>query len=61
MSESSNDKLVEIAYDGAAGASLFAEGKYDEAITHLEEDPQQSAVVEVAGRGVSKDWIQRRS
>jgi tetratricopeptide (TPR) repeat protein len=39
MSESSNDKLVEIAYDGAAGASLFAEGKYDEAITHLEEDP----------------------
>jgi len=38
MSESSNDKLIELAYHGAAGAVLFSEHKYDEAISHLEED-----------------------
>jgi tetratricopeptide (TPR) repeat protein len=38
LSESSNDKLVEVAYDGAAGTLAYAEGKYDEAISHLEED-----------------------
>lgn len=39
MSESSNDKLIELAYHGAAGAVLFSEHKYDQAISHLEEDP----------------------
>jgi tetratricopeptide (TPR) repeat protein len=38
MAESSNDKLIETAYHGAAGAQLFAEQKYDQAISHLEED-----------------------
>jgi tetratricopeptide (TPR) repeat protein len=38
MSDSSDDKLIELAYHGAAGASLFAEHKYDQAISHLEED-----------------------
>lgn len=38
MSESSNDKLIELAYHGAAGTVLFSEHKYDEAISHLEED-----------------------
>ena len=38
MSESSNDKLSELAYHGAAGAVLFSEHKYDQAISHLEED-----------------------
>jgi tetratricopeptide (TPR) repeat protein len=38
MSESSNDKLSELAYHGAAGAILFSEHKYDQAISHLEED-----------------------
>lgn len=38
MSDSSNDKLIELAYHGAAGASLFADHKYDQAISHLEED-----------------------
>ena len=38
MSESSNDKLIELAYHGAAGAVLFNEHKYDQAISHLEED-----------------------
>ena len=38
MSESANDKLIELAYHGAAGAVLFSERKYDQAISHLEED-----------------------
>ncbi len=38
MSESSNDKLIELAYHGAAGTILSSEHKYDQAISHLEED-----------------------
>lgn len=38
MSASSNDQLIETAYHGAAGAALFSQHKYDEAIRHLEED-----------------------
>jgi len=38
MSESANDRLIEQAYHGAAGAVLFSEHKYDQAISHLEED-----------------------
>jgi tetratricopeptide (TPR) repeat protein len=38
LSASSNDKVIEAAYHGAAGAELFSERKYDEAVTHLEED-----------------------
>ena len=39
LSDSSSDKVVEAAYHGAAGAQLFSEKKYDQAISHLEEDP----------------------
>ncbi len=38
MSETSNDKLIELAYHGAAGAVAFSDHKYDQAISHLEED-----------------------
>jgi len=38
LSDSSDDKLVETAYHGAEGSVLFAAGKYDDAISHLEED-----------------------
>lgn len=38
MSESSDDMLIEDAYHGAAGAVLFSHHKYDQAISHLEED-----------------------
>jgi tetratricopeptide (TPR) repeat protein len=38
MSESSDDMLIEDAYHGAAGAVLFSQHKYDQAISHLEED-----------------------
>jgi len=39
LSDSSSDKIVEAAYHGTAGAQLFSEKKYDQAISHLEEDP----------------------
>lgn len=38
LSQSSNDKVIESAYHGAAGAVLFSEHKYNEAMSHLEED-----------------------
>jgi tetratricopeptide (TPR) repeat protein len=38
MSSSSNDRLIDTAYHGAAGAAAFSQHKYDEAISHLEED-----------------------
>jgi tetratricopeptide (TPR) repeat protein len=38
LSESSNDKLIDVAYHGAAGAAAFAQGNYGDAIPHLEED-----------------------
>jgi tetratricopeptide (TPR) repeat protein len=40
MSDSSGDKVIESAYHGAAGAALFAEHKYKEAISHLDEDTE---------------------
>ncbi len=38
MSQSSSDKVIESAYHGAAGATLFSQHKYNEAMSHLEED-----------------------
>lgn len=38
MAESSDDKLIETSYHGAAGAWLFSNNKYKDAIPELEED-----------------------
>jgi tetratricopeptide (TPR) repeat protein len=38
LSQNSDDKVIESAYHGAAGAELFADHKYNEAMSHLEED-----------------------
>jgi tetratricopeptide (TPR) repeat protein len=38
MAASSNDRLIDTAYQGAMGAAAFSQHKYDEAISHLEED-----------------------
>lgn len=38
LSERTDDKLINNAYHGAIGAMLFSEHKYEEAISHLEED-----------------------
>jgi tetratricopeptide (TPR) repeat protein len=38
MSQKSNDKLIETAYEGAAGAAAFSDHQYKIAIPHLQED-----------------------
>lgn len=38
ISENSDDKIIDSAYHGAAGAVLSSQHKYREAISHLEED-----------------------
>ncbi len=38
MSEDSNDKVIDLAYNGALGALLVSQQKFSEAIPHLEED-----------------------
>jgi tetratricopeptide (TPR) repeat protein len=38
MSASTTDRLIDTAYHGAAGAASFSQHKYDDAISHLEED-----------------------
>jgi tetratricopeptide (TPR) repeat protein len=38
LSDGSDDKVIEAAYHGAAGAALFSEHKYKDAISHLDED-----------------------
>ena len=38
ISQSSNDTVIDLAYHGAAGALLFSQQKYTDAISHLQED-----------------------
>jgi tetratricopeptide (TPR) repeat protein len=38
MAESGQDQNIQLAYDGAAGAVLVEQGKFEEALPHLEED-----------------------
>jgi tetratricopeptide (TPR) repeat protein len=39
MSEDADDKIIDLAHNGALGAFLVSQQKYKEAIPHLEEDP----------------------
>jgi hypothetical protein len=36
--DATNDQVIQMHYDGAAGAVLVAEGKYEQALPHLQED-----------------------
>jgi len=38
MASQSRSQVIQLAYHAAAGAALFEEGKYSEAISHLQED-----------------------
>jgi tetratricopeptide (TPR) repeat protein len=38
LADSTHDQVVQIAYEGAAGTTLMAQGKYEEALAHLAED-----------------------
>jgi tetratricopeptide (TPR) repeat protein len=52
--ESTHDQVVQIAYDGAAGAALVAQGKYDEALTHLSEDKRNPISLHLMLRAYQK-------
>src|SRR2546428_5826757 len=47
LSQSSDDKVIDSAYHGAAGAVAFSDGKYNEAIAHLEEDENNPLSLEL--------------
>lgn len=47
MADSSQDQVIQLAYDGAAGAVLVAQGKFEEALPHLEEDDHNPVSTEL--------------
>ena len=69
LSRSSNDKLIDVAYHGAAGTVAFSSGKYQDAIAELEEDSDnplslhllaaayQHAGNQAAAQGVSQTLV----
>jgi outer membrane protein assembly factor BamD (BamD/ComL family) len=38
LADSTHDEIVQIAYEGASGAVLSGQGRYEDALTHLSED-----------------------
>jgi tetratricopeptide (TPR) repeat protein len=54
LSQSSNDKLIETAYQGAAGAVAFSKGNYAEAISHLGEDLNNPLSLELLAAAYQK-------
>jgi tetratricopeptide (TPR) repeat protein len=54
LSGNSNDKLIEVAYHGAAGAVAFAAGNYQDAISHLEEDTNNPLSLELLANAYQK-------
>jgi tetratricopeptide (TPR) repeat protein len=54
LAENSNDKLIETAYHGAAGAVAFSAGKYEAAISHLEEDTNNPLSLELLASAYQK-------
>ncbi|HEY6969136.1 MAG TPA: hypothetical protein VJA94_08030, partial [Candidatus Angelobacter sp.] len=47
MADASQDQNIQLAYDGAAGAVLVAQGKYEEALPHLENDDRNPLSVKL--------------
>ena len=54
MSSSANDRLIEVAWQGAAGAVAFSQHRYDDAISHLEEDPNNPLSLQLLGEAYQK-------
>ncbi len=61
LADSTHDQLVQIAYDGAAGAALVEQGKYDEALTHLAEDNRNPISVNFMVRAYQKTGDKARA
>ena len=54
MASTSRDLVVQSSYHGAAGALLAAKGKYDEAISHLEEDQDDPFSLELLSKAYNE-------
>ena len=54
LADTTHDQVVQIAYDGAAGAVLVGQGKYDEALTHLTEDNRNPISISLMVRAYQK-------
>ncbi|HEX8814983.1 MAG TPA: hypothetical protein VF753_05740 [Terriglobales bacterium] len=54
LSDKANDQVIETAYHGAAGAQLFTQKKYDQAISHLEEDPSNALSLKLLAAAYQK-------
>jgi tetratricopeptide (TPR) repeat protein len=54
MAQASNDKLIETAFHGAAGAAAFSEGNYAEAISHLGDDINNPLSLELLAAAYQK-------
>jgi tetratricopeptide (TPR) repeat protein len=54
LADATHDQLVQIAYDGAAGSLLVAQGKYEEALAHLAEDNRNPISVDLMVRAYRK-------
>jgi tetratricopeptide (TPR) repeat protein len=54
MASTSNDRLIDSAYHGACGAAAFSHNKYDEAISHLEEDKNNPLSLKLLAQAYQK-------
>jgi tetratricopeptide (TPR) repeat protein len=54
LSDRSSDQVIETAYHGAAGSQLFSQKKYDQAISHLEEDPNNALSLKLLAAAYQK-------
>jgi tetratricopeptide (TPR) repeat protein len=52
--DATHDQLIQIAYDGAAGALLMVQGKYEEALAHLAEDNRNPLSLNLMARAYQK-------
>jgi tetratricopeptide (TPR) repeat protein len=55
MAQTDNDRLIEMAYHGAAAAVFYSEGNYDRAIEHAEEDMDNPLSVELLADAYQKN------
>jgi tetratricopeptide (TPR) repeat protein len=54
LADATHDQVVQIAYDGAAGALLMVQGKYEEALAHLAEDNRNPLSLNLMARAYQK-------
>ena len=61
LADATHDQVVQIAYEGAVGAALFAQGKYEEALAHLAEDNRNPLSLNLMARAYQKTGDKARA